>query len=1320
MSHKAIISKRYLYTSVEGSTTDGEETLFYVDEGGGSLCEPMPQLVCMTAVGEEGGANVVPELGLVSEGIDTSQDQPQPASPSSPNEDRKQLHEDVEMTGSGYGSGTESHGNESHSNKSHGNMSMGSSNGDCSSAKDSGLLESSGSNKSSELSSKAKTKKELCKTLKELKVHPLSDKRCKGKASTLNTLKYALRCVKPVKANEEYYQMLMVHNSQPPGMKIYTIEEINSITSEHTNQNKDTFAVAVSLITGKIVYISDRASTILHCPLDRFSNAKFVEFLTAQDVSVFYSFTASYRLPSWSMCTGTESSPTECMQEKSFFCRISGCKDRGSNLQYHPFRLTPYLIRVQTTELSEEQFCCLLLAERVHCGYDAPRIPPVNRVFTTTHTPSCLFQEVDERAVPLLGYLPQDLIGTPLLLHLHPSDRPLMLAVHRKILQCVGQPFDHPIRFCARNGEYITIDTSWSSFVNPWSRKVSFVIGRHKVRTGPVNKDMFAVPAFTNGKPMDSDIQEITEQIHRMLLQPVHNTGSGGYGRHGSNGSYDPLRSVTSHRGSNSHGSVVEEPGKSQPRTFQEICKEVQMIKSHKQQVYQPSSSQSGTTRISESGAHRQKSLAAHMKESDALESDAVNDSVEELLCKDQTVNLYQQISCLDGVVRYLESCKIPIRVKRTYQFSSDTTSSNSDEDQKGPESGVQVLQDPGQSLKALTKPLFGAAPVVGGPISPLARPNKAESITSQCSYSSTIVHVGDKKPQPESGIIEDVADGPAPSLLPISVVSPPSQEREAYKRLGLTKQVLAAHTQKEEQDFLIRCKDLKNARIFQKHCSTDPYRPRAPSNPLDATGPQGVSPETGSRPETSPAAVMKGRRNRKSKKPRMKRPDSSDSAITHHKPLPALQDLNHTSCPPSEASQAFPVPYPAIVSDYPFPVYPVASTAHAPPTCPDSSLTTGFGDGQSSPSPPTAVPYPASLITPVVALVVPDYLFPQERPIGQIAASPRPSFYPEQPVCQPLPSNTTQQPLQTAYTIQQPHQTAYNTQQPLQTAYTTQQPLQPAYTTRQPLQPAYTTQQPLQPAYTTQQPLQPAYTTQQPLQTAYTTQQPLQPAYTTQQPLQTAYTTQQTFPAQTAYDALSVFPSQPSFPVQAQFVPHVSYPNQAFPFCLPSESPVMDPREGTVSHCFTSASTGQEPASSSPLFESRCSSPLQLNLLQLDDNRSVVTPPPSGAPGSSTAAVKSLSAQSEENLLQVECPDDAHSDDRSSATDLLDMVLHDETNSTSGSDSGSGSRSPGSGTSSGGWRNGRSNTGKHFGIVNSLEDETKATVIGKNRFASI
>lgn len=52
------------------------------------------------------------------------------------------------------------------------------------------------------------------------------------------------------------------------------------------------------------------------------------------------------------------------------------------------------------------------------------------------------------------------------------------------------------------------------------------------------------------------------------------------------------------------------------------------------------------------------------------------------------------------------------------------------------------------------------------------------------------------------------------------SAVSPPSQERESYKKLGLTKQVLAAHTQKEEQAFLCRFKELRGLTALRANCS--------------------------------------------------------------------------------------------------------------------------------------------------------------------------------------------------------------------------------------------------------------------------------------------------------------------------------------------------------------------------------------------------------------------------------------------------------------------------------------------------------------------
>lgn len=49
---------------------------------------------------------------------------------------------------------------------------------------------------------------------------------------------------------------------------------------------------------------------------------------------------------------------------------FSGGKEHKGDLQYYPFRMTPYLMKVQDAELAEEQFCCLLLAERVHSGYE--------------------------------------------------------------------------------------------------------------------------------------------------------------------------------------------------------------------------------------------------------------------------------------------------------------------------------------------------------------------------------------------------------------------------------------------------------------------------------------------------------------------------------------------------------------------------------------------------------------------------------------------------------------------------------------------------------------------------------------------------------------------------------------------------------------------------------------------------------------------------------------------------------------------------------------------------------------------------------------
>ncbi|XP_030717363.1 period circadian protein homolog 1 [Globicephala melas] len=824
---------------------------------------------------------------------------------------------------------------------------------------------------SSEQSARARTQKELMTALRELKLRLPPERRGKGRSGTLATLQYALACVKQVQANQEYYQQWSLEEGEPCAMDMstYTLEELEHITSEYTLRNQDTFSVAVSFLTGRIVYISEQAGILLRCKQDVFRGARFSELLAPQDVGVFYGSTAPSRLPTWGTGASAGSGLKDFTQEKSVFCRIRGGPDRDPGPRYQPFRLTPYVTKIRVSDGAPAQPCCLLIAERIHSGYEAPRIPPDKRIFTTRHTPSCLFQDVDERAAPLLGYLPQDLLGAPVLLFLHPEDRPLMLAIHKKILQLAGQPFDHsPIRFCARNGEYVTMDTSWAGFVHPWSRKVAFVLGRHKVRTAPLNEDVFTPPVPSPALSLDPDIQELSEQIHRLLLQPVHSPSPTGFCGVGQVTSPGPLLSPGSSSASN--GGDAEGPGPPAPVTFQQICKDVHLVKHQGQQLFIESRARPlPRPRVPAAGTFKAKTLPCQSADPElevapALTQALVASAPEEAERKEASGCSYQQINCLDSILRYLESCNLPSTTKRKCTSSSScTASSASDEDrQRAGAVSVGAEKDPsavlsGEGAAPLKEPVVG-----GGALSPLALANKAESVvsvTSQCSFSSTIVHVGDKKP-PESDIImmEDLPGlplGPAPSPAPSPTVAP-DPAAGAYRPVGLTKAVLSLHTQKEEQAFLSRFRDHGRLRGLDGSST-------APSGPGCRHGPAA--------PGRRHHCRSKAKRSRQHPTPQAEAP----CPVSHPSPVPSSAPW-----PPPPATP----PFPAVVQPCPLPAF------------------SPRGGPQPLPPAPTSVSpaaFPAPLVTPVVALVLPNYLFPAPptypcgAPQAPASHSPSPSL---------------------------------------------------------------------------------------------------------------------------------------------------------------------------------------------------------------------------------------------------------------------------------------------------------------------------------------
>ncbi|KAM6402483.1 period circadian protein homolog 3 isoform 2-T2 [Rhynochetos jubatus] len=743
--------------------------------------------------------------------------------------------------------------------------------------------------------------------IQEMKRCLPEEKRNSSKPSTISALNYALQCVQQVQANNDFFQALSDRRVFQTDVVTYSIEELVALASEHTPKNTDTFVAVFSLFSGRIVHISEQAASILNCKKKVLDSSRFVELLVPQDVSVFYTHTDQSHLPLWNTESQT-ASLYECAQVKSFFCRIRAGKDQEQETRCYPFRITPYLVHVCTSVHVDAESCCLALAEKIHSGYEAPRIPMDKRIFTTTHTPGCVFLEIDDRAVPLLGYLPQDLVGTSMLMYLHPEDRPLMIAVHRKILKFAGQPpFEHlPIRFCTQNGDYVILDTSWSSFVNPWSRKVAFIIGRHKVRTSPLNEDVFAARSKETSR-VEKEIRELQGQIYKLLLQPVHSNVSSGYGSLGSNGSYEHYISIAS--SSDSNGNCAEEVP--EPMTLQQVCADVNRIKNLGQQLYIASRSkpQGGNEQAASSemlgGKRHTASCFLQTLRSDSTEepSNAFFDESK----KPPRVPSYQQINCVDSIIRYLESCSIPA-LKRKCKSSANTSSSSSEDDKQVQQrqqevqalgdtavlsavnSQTPVSADQEESLKDLT-----VAGMVGAPLADLTLSNKAPSVvsvTSQCSYSSTIVHV----PHPESEVttMEDIAVGSEQIELPPVNAQCLAMVPEDLKPVGLTKETLSAHTQKEEQNYVDK---------FRQRILLSPFRTYLQqgtgSNNGHSCG-QGDSPSK----QMSPASCKKGKHGKfKRQKPQRQSSDCHSSSKNRNSLLCEKRTIQKQSFCPSEVS---------------------------------------------------------------------------------------------------------------------------------------------------------------------------------------------------------------------------------------------------------------------------------------------------------------------------------------------------------------------------------------------------------------------------------
>lgn len=67
------------------------------------------------------------------------------------------------------------------------------------------------------------------------------------------------------------------------------------------------------------------------------------------------------------------------------------------------------------------------------------------------------------------------------------------------------------------------------------------------VSRSPLNEDVFTPPQDCESRVTTPDIVQLSEQIHRLLVQPVHSGSSQGYSSLGSSGSRGSHRSNQQH-----------------------------------------------------------------------------------------------------------------------------------------------------------------------------------------------------------------------------------------------------------------------------------------------------------------------------------------------------------------------------------------------------------------------------------------------------------------------------------------------------------------------------------------------------------------------------------------------------------------------------------------------------------------------------------------------------------------------------------------------------------------------------------------------------
>lgn len=83
------------------------------------------------------------------------------------------------------------------------------------------------------------------------------------------------------------------------------------------------------------------------------------------------------------------------------------------------------------------------------------------------------------RATLILGFLPQELLGTSMYEYYHHDDIQALAECHKNALQSNEKIITRSYGFRTKSNGFIRLQSEWKSFKNPWTKEIDYLIAKN-------------------------------------------------------------------------------------------------------------------------------------------------------------------------------------------------------------------------------------------------------------------------------------------------------------------------------------------------------------------------------------------------------------------------------------------------------------------------------------------------------------------------------------------------------------------------------------------------------------------------------------------------------------------------------------------------------------------------------------------------------------------------------------------------------------------------------------------------------------------------